>query len=690
MSPTTVFTILVIEYDTKTCDNFRNLLSQAGYRVFVTENSKIGLQSYIQNHPDLVIINACFSGNESAKTIEAIHNYQPDSNPAILAIAEEGDTEAINAAFEAGASDFINKPIKAEQLLQRLQFLLRNAQSVQQLKDSQTHTDFVLKISKTGYWQWDAINDEVSGSTIAFDLLGIPKQSGVTFEQFLMHVLPKDQSIMRQALVEAHNGKSNLETSFRVLLHNDKVLHIECLATVDFNAKNQIETIRGSLQDISHLHKADSLVQFQSQYDSLTSLINRARFNELLTQHLENVSTKKLNALVILDIDRFKQVNSQLGQEHADLLLQTLAQRLKRITREGDEVARLGSDEFAVLLTSLKDIDELNRFMSRFFHDISEPFLLQDLEHFISYSIGISVLPNDAKDADTAIIHANIARSVAKKDGGNQYVFFQSEMNSEAQNILQLEMDLRKAIKNNELEVYYQPQVNAKTLLPSGAEALVRWQHPTFGLISPVVFVPLAENTGLISDIGFYVLQTAIKQAERWHRQGFANLHIGINLSGRQFNNNNLIEQVQSVINQSRLPSEFIDLEITESLAMNDAEHNISILKALKSLGVSLSIDDFGTGYSSLSYLHHFPIDTLKIDRSFIENLDTKTGQSITQTIIAMANSLQLSVIAEGIETDTQQAFLQAHGCDTFQGYKYGKPMQKDAFTEWLKQYNIV
>ena len=261
-------------------------------------------------------------------------------------------------------------------------------------------------------------------------------------------------------------------------------------------------------------------------------------------------------------------------------------------------------------------------------------------------------------------------------------------MNENAQDMLSLENDLRRALTNNEIEVFYQPQVNAQTLVSTGAEALVRWRHPTRGIISPVVFIPLAESTGMIIEIGQYVLETAVKDAEQWHALGYNQMHIGINLSSRQFTQSNLMELVQNVTSQSKLPPKFIDLEITESLAMSNAETNINILKGLKAIGVSLSIDDFGTGYSSLAYLHSFPIDTIKIDRSFVLNLDTKEGRAIAQTILAMADSLKLEVVAEGIELEAQVDFFKGNHCDIFQGYKFGKPMPKNEFLEWLKEYN--
>jgi len=430
------------------------------------------------------------------------------------------------------------------------------------------------------------------------------------------------------------------------------------------------------------------MIDYQASHDHLTELPNRTFFSKELDTHCQKTPTGQNSAVIIFDIDRFKTINDNLGQQDGDSLLISLAQRIKRITREGEFIARLGSDEFAILIRFYRDNKELNLLLSRLIDELKAPFIIHDQEIFITYSIGISSFPDDATIAEDLIREANIARGQAKKNGGNQFLFYRSEMNAEAKHQLMLENDLRRALENNEIEVFYQPQVDCKTLKPVGAEALVRWRHPKIGLVSPVIFVPLAESTGLIVDIGLYVLKTAIKNLEIWHSMGFNQMRVGINLSARQFSQSDLIRDVQGVLSQTHIPARFIDLEITESFAMSNAELNINILKSLKAMGVSISIDDFGTGYSSLAYLHSFPIDTIKIDRSFIMNLATKEGQAIARTIIAMADGLGLEVIAEGVEDQSHIDFLQEKNCDILQGFKFGKPMPSNEFLAYLNEPN--
>jgi diguanylate cyclase (GGDEF)-like protein len=682
--PTNSYLILIIVDHESTRQSASNTLRDLGYQVIEATNSNDGFTRFIESRPNLVLIDSQMPVMNGFLATKTIRNFESGRTTPILTLTPKQDMLAIDQAFEAGATDFITKPVNWELLTQRIKFALRTADDQERLRVNQSQLMFAQKIAKLGYWEWDASRNEVSGSQSVFSQFGIPKQGGISLEQLFSNVLPKDKPIIQQAISEAHQGQSHLAVSVRVLKPDGNLNHIEFLGEVTYQESGQVYKIAGSAQDISRLHKAETLVHYQGKHDGLTGLPNRNAFSKSLNDFVAHKKTKTLSAVLIFDIDRFKEVNANLGQEQGDLLLLSLAQRLNRITRENDCVARLGSDEFAILIRQLQDLNELKLLVNRIRNDLNAPFMLINGEQFISYSVGVSVFPDDANSAEALLTRANIARATAKSRGGNQFVFYHEDMNAQAQDLLSLENDLRRAVKRNQIEVYYQPQVDAKTLQPTGAEALVRWRHPKLGIISPVVFIPMAESTGLILEIGRHVLQVAIQQAEIWHQMGFSQMRIGINLSGRQFTQSNLMEDVQSVISQSNLPARFIDLEITESLAMSDAETNINILNGLKSLGISLSIDDFGTGYSSLAYLHRFPIDTIKIDRSFVLNLDNQEGQAIARTILAMAKSLHLEVVAEGIELDDQVDFFQDKHCDIFQGFKFGKPMPADGFIDWL------
>ncbi|WP_127469998.1 EAL domain-containing protein [Thiomicrorhabdus aquaedulcis] len=676
--------ILIVDDDVVTRMTLSKVLSKSGYQIIEATNGSEGFSLYIQHQPNLVLMDVMMPVMDGFKATQAIRNYEQNRAVPILMLTALDDIGSIDQAFDAGATDFVTKPINWGLLGQRVKYAIRSSLIEDQLRSSQAQLAYAQKLAKLGYWEWDAPNDEVSGSSSAFNLFGVPNQPGINLEQFLAHIMPKDLPLIHQAMGEATQGQSHLQISFRVLHHDGNIAHIECLGEVTYSSDGSVLKITGSAQDISRLHRAESIIDFQSHHDALTELPNRSTFSQVLQTALQDELAEKLTAVIIFDIDRFKHINDNLGQDKGDSLLISLAQRLKRITRDSDFVARLGSDEFAIHIKNLADINELNLLINRIVFDLKAPFIVQKQELFIGFSIGLSVYPDDAHNAETLINHANIARAVAKSKGGNQFEFYRAEMNAEAKELLLLENDLRRALDNGEIEVFYQPQVDAKTLLACGSEALVRWRHPVLGIVSPVTFIPIAESTGLIVDIGHFVLSTAIKQTLKWHEQGFNQLRIGINLSGRQFTQSNLMADVQRVLDHNPLPAKFIDLEITESLAMSDAEKNINILKGLKAMGVSISIDDFGTGYSSLAYLHSFPIDTIKIDRSFVMNLGNPEGQAIARTIIAMAESLNLEVVAEGIESDAQVSFLQSKHCDIFQGFKFGRPMPAPEFYDWL------
>ena len=681
--------ILVIDDDMVTRLTLTKILQKTGYQVIQAENGQIGFSRFCEEKPALILMDVMMPVMDGYAATQAIRNYETGQATPIIMLTALEDMESIDHAFNAGATDFITKPINWGLLGQRLKYALKASKTEEDLRSSQVHLNYALRLAKLGYWEWDATQDTVNGSNSAFELMGVPAQEDMPIDMFISKVAPKDMPLLQQAISDAQRGESHVQVSFRVMHPNQNLLHIDCLGDASYDKEGRLIKITGSAQDISRLHKAESIIDYQANHDSLTDLANRSYFNKYLQNLIESNASAQISALsatIVLDIDRFKIINDNLGQNNGDLLLMTLANRLKKVTREDDFVARLGSDEFAIVIKHAHSLAELNLSLNRIFNDLSRPYLIGDQELFITFSFGVAIVHQDGKTANHLLANANVARAQAKALGGNQFALYQKDMNQQAKSQLLLENDLYKALERNEIEVYFQPQVDAKTLKPYGAEALVRWNHAKQGLISPVQFIPIAESTGLIIEIGQFIIRKAVEETEKWHKMGYDHLHIGINLSGRQFANDNLMDVIQNVLSHSTLPAQFLDFEITESLAMSNADHNISVLKGLKALGVSLSIDDFGTGYSSLAYLHSFPIDTIKIDRSFIINLETTQGQAIVNTILAMANSLGLEVVAEGIEDDFHVSYLQSRNCDIFQGFKFGKPMTATDFTRYLAE----
>ena len=434
-----------------------------------------------------------------------------------------------------------------------------------------------------------------------------------------------------------------------------------------------------SLLVVSHLVamvQARASSTHWASHDKLTGLPNRALFRERTAQALERARKNGTSvAILYLDLDRFKNINDSMGHEVGDQLLEQVAKRILSSVDHGDTVARLGGDEFAVLLPAIEDDQVPRKLARRMLKSFSTPFNLRPRPVFMSPSVGIALSEGNVS-LETLLTQADTAMYRAKESGRNNFAVWSQEMNEASRQRLILETHLHSAIANNELRLVYQPKVELATGNIVGVEALIRWHHPKFGVISPTVFINLAEESGLINQIGEWVLATACHQARAWYDAGFTTVTMAVNLSSRQFQHQRVADLVSSVLRSTRLPPHLLELELTESVAMSGDEATMSNLVELRSMGVRTSIDDFGTGYSNLSYLSRFPLDNLKIDKSFIEQIDKSGGDAaIVVAIIAMAHGLGLNVIAEGVETPEQAAFLARHACDEMQGYLFSRPL---------------
>ena len=442
--------------------------------------------------------------------------------------------------------------------------------------------------------------------------------------------------------------------------------------------------------DISERIKREEHIKYQAYHDALTKLPNRYLLYDRLNMAIShaNRNEEKL-AVMLLDLDRFKRINDTMGHPAGDTLLQEVAYRLNESLRDGDTVSRLGGDEFCIILEDIKHVENVLKVSQKIFKAFSKPFLLRDHELYVTTSIGVSIYPNDGSDVETLIKNSDTAMYEAKAQGRNNVRLYTSSMNDEALERLAIENEIIKGLEKNEFVVYYQPQVCLKTDRITGAEALIRWKHPELGFLLPGKFIPIAEETGLIELLGNWVLSTACSQNKKWQDLGLPPINISVNLSAIQFQQQTLIKTVNNMLKQSGLEAKYLDLEITESSAILDPEFAIKMLKELKKSGIQISMDDFGTGYSSLALLNRLPIDRLKIDRSFISNIVNDTEkQAIVSAIIAMAKSLGLKVVAEGVETKEQMAYLKSHYCDEIQGYFISKPINSEEFEILFRQYN--
>ncbi|NHZ95149.1 EAL domain-containing protein [Massilia sp. CCM 8734] len=458
-----------------------------------------------------------------------------------------------------------------------------------------------------------------------------------------------------------------------------------------FDASGAFRGYRGTGTDITSRKHTEQRIRHIAQHDVLTGLPNRSLLPDRLSQAVAYSQRYERPAWVLLiDLDRFKFVNDSMGHKAGDVVLMTVAARLRAALRETDTVARLSGDEFVVILTEHEErlqADVVQRLMDA----VAQPVPLGTKEFFVTCSIGVAVYPTDDTPADSLIEHADIAMYRAKKLGRNNFQFYTPTMNDEAQERVRIESALRSALERNEFVLHYQPQVNLATGQVVGMEALIRWQHPELGVVAPDRFISVAEETGLIVPIGAWVMRTACAQNKAWQDAGLGMLRVAVNLSARQFGAANLLADISDVLARTGLAPSLLEIELTESLFMSDVTLAVELLHSMKSLGVNLSIDDFGTGYSSLSYLSRFPIDVLKIDRSFVSDITRDANDAaIVASIIALAHNLKLSVIAEGVETAEQLDYLRRHGCDEMQGYYFSRPLAASAFEELLRQHKSL
>jgi diguanylate cyclase (GGDEF)-like protein/PAS domain S-box-containing protein len=492
-----------------------------------------------------------------------------------------------------------------------------------------------------------------------------------------------------------HTGAPILDLIVGIEMHDDTTVWIaENVLPIRRSGETEPSAVLISFTDISAARAAQQQLKFMATHDALTGLPNRSFFAErldvALLQAAERGTADERLAVLFLDLDHFKHVNDSIGHEAGDRLLRIVAERLSACVCEGDTLARLGGDEFVILTRPFTDGESIGDLCERVQQALTEPFHLDANEYFLGVSIGAAIYPDDGTDGATLLRCADAAMYLAKESGRNNYRFFTSQLNARAQRRYLLEKNLRRALAHDEFQLHYQPKVDLRTNKIVGAEALLRWNTPDAGMVSPAEFIPIAEETGLIIPIGSWVIEQACMQAAAWRKRLAPDMHIAVNLSARQFQDEHLVADVTDVLARSALAPEALDLEITESLLMGDSERLMPIFDTLTGMGVRFSIDDFGTGYSSLSYLQRFPIANLKVDRSFIRGLpEDRDAVALAQAIIAMARALGMRVVAEGVETEAQMNFLEKAGCHELQGFYFSRPVPAEEFERLLTKHSF-
>ncbi|MFO1372332.1 MAG: EAL domain-containing protein [Candidatus Competibacteraceae bacterium] len=564
------------------------------------------------------------------------------------------------------------------------------------LHESERRLATAQRIARLGNWDWSRGQEHLCLSREVCEMLGLdPQTPDVPFQVILNRVHEQDRSRVSEWFAEIQEGMESRAISHRLVDASGGVRHVRQQIEAILDASGCASHLYGTLQDVTELHQAEERIRELAFIDSLTRLPNRALFKDRLGTALKLAKRHHRQlALLFLDLDNFKRINDTLGHGVGDLLLQATAERLKlsvracdsvsrnEVNEQDESVARLGGDEFTVLLPEVQHSEDAAIVAERVQANLSQPLTLSGHEVFVTPSIGIAVFPQDGDDAETLLKNADMAMYFAKRQGRNLYRFYDATLNEAALKRLTMENQLRKAIERNELTLHYQPQLDLLSGRICGVEALVRWMNDLLGSVSPLDFIPLAEETGLIIPIGEWVLRTACQQAKVWKLAGIDLARMAVNISVLQFVQPGFTGLVAQILEESDLKPEALELEITESLLMKDPEGALHTLQALKNLGVQLAIDDFGTGYSSLSRLKQLPLDRLKIDKVFVREVNSQPNDAaIATAVIAMAESMGLRVIAEGVENEAQLRFLESKRCNEIQGYYLSRPLPTDAMT---------
>ncbi|MDQ9171412.1 EAL domain-containing protein [Oxalobacteraceae bacterium R-40] len=641
----------------------------------------------LQNHEvSLVLVDLDSPGQDSYEITHLIHGRRASRALPVIFIGSSETKEAnIIRAYRAGAVDFISKPIHSSILQSKIAVMLELEQSRRQLQlayarldSTKEYYESILNAAGEGMLGLDGTGAIRFANPAALRMLdcGAEQLIGHNFSVFYPEhesgAMPWKKTPFYSCL--AAGGEQRIdETFFRKHDGSRFPVSLSCSSLGE-----KTEGIVLVFQDITERKKLEAKLSYQAVTDHLTELTNRNGFKASLQTSLERAKRSgKGVAVMFIDLDHFKRINDTLGHETGDHLLQSAAFRLKECVRAYDVISRIGGDEFTVVLGELEDAADAAVIARKILAELGKPFTLKGgTEITIGASIGISTYPECGNDVDVLMQTADVAMYQAKMDGRNLYHFYLPEMNAKAKQRLILEQALRIAVEDDEFNLFYQPQVDLVSGKIVGFEALLRWQHDDIGIVAPSTFVPVLEETGLIVPIGQWVFATSSRHRRKWSQLLPHNCSLSVNLSARQFADRTLVQQIKRVLEQNKLPPHQLEIELTESMLMQDTEYTQSVLRSLKALGLKLAIDDFGTGYSSLAYLKQFSLDTLKIDKQFIDHLTTsEKDAAIATSIIQLAHNLGLQVIAEGVETKEQVLMLRNLGCDMVQGYYFGRPI---------------
>ena len=672
-------------------------LESGGFKVHAVSDGEQALTAFDSIKPDCMVLDVVMPKKTGFDVCREVRRRINGQHMPILILTSLDDLESISTAYNAGATDFAQKGISPLLLVERVRFMLRAKELQDGLIASQSRLAQAQEVARIGHWEFDSDGRTVAISHVALEILGIREEQARSVKTFRHIVHPDDLPRLRDARHQSRLQKLPISVDFRVKTPDgvERVIHMQGQAQhYDANHANTRRVV--TLQDITQLRRAEDHVRLLAHFDTLTGLPNRAFLEEQLAHTLSNATRNHAHVvLATIDIEQFNQINHSLGVHAGDALLKQIGQRLTDVLSPDTSaaewiskqspvvVARTSSDEFGVAITLKREADHIVNVLQYLSNLLRAPFKVGGREIAVGATLGAAVFPDDATDPPSLMRLADAALHQAKQSSRGSHQFYSARMQEQASRRMSIESELRRAIERQQLELHFQPRLDAQTLRPIAAEALLRWRHPDRGMISPTEFVPIAEDMGTIIELGEWALNEACRYAAELAKTG-APLRVAVNVSAVQLQRAGIVEQVSNALRRFSLAPDLLELEITEGTLIDRAEFARRTLELLKQQNIRIALDDFGTGYSSLSYLRTLPIDYLKIDRVFVADLDANDSSAIVATILTLAKGLRLCTIAEGVETERQARLLRQAGCEELQGFLFARPMSVPDLKIWL------
>jgi diguanylate cyclase (GGDEF)-like protein len=683
--PATTVRVLLADDDAILREIASVMLKEAGFAVQIVSGGDAAVAACALRMPDIALLDVEMAEGDGYQACANIRSLPGGADLPIVMVTGCDDTLSIDCAYEAGATDFVVKPINWTLLTHRIRYVMRGARTIEALRFSEQKNAALLKAIPDGIL---LVNSAGTIGHCFSPIAGLRRTPTETSPKSIFDLIPEiTHGHAMDCLSSALRGEPAV---FEFALEDEarSLRHFECRYLP--NSAGQVLAI---IRDVTARKEADARIHHLAYFDALTGLPNREWIRDYLAQSLAEARRRHRRlALLHLDLDQFKRINDTLGHATGDALLRQVAERLQTSFDQGGfdgvqaQLARAGGDEFIVVLTGIADATQPELAAQMILSAHATPFLQADYELVVTPSIGIATFPEHGDDVQSLLKNAEGAMYEAKSSGRNQLRVYDSVVNARALKRLSLEMELRRAVEDSSLEVYYQPKYEARTLKLLGGEALLRWFHPDRGQIPTADFIAVAEETGLIGDIGIWALQRVCRDLAQWRGEGLVMPHVAVNVSGRDFMHPEALLRLSDTVIRANLSPSLFELELTEGVLMRDAEAGRRALLALKEFGFALAVDDFGTGYCSLNYLKRFPLDTLKIDRSFVADIsEDPEDAAIVRAIIALGHSLDLKIVAEGVTTRAQLQFLQAETCDAIQGFLMSAAVPAGAFADLLR-----